>query len=286
MDSYKSEKPSWGHGGLAISKTPLVFSLNLPPHACSPHTTLFLPLQRPANGEVSLLGTTETVDYPTDTWADIVVEARNNQEIFFNNLETTPVNKTKQCTTFIEAKGRQCARWANDGDIYCCVHLSVQFYTNIVKVEVAPPSADANMCGGTTVICTRCKHWSLPALVSPPESTLKRKIEEVSRDLPEANSCKEIVLPAHFGTPQEYNSSEPMHCLGIGDGVRCNETPKKHTPTLFAYDSMEKTLAPKPGEQVKLHVLESLIAGACAGISSICTYPLKLLKTRLLSKYS
>lgn len=53
------------------------------------------------------------------------------------------------------------------------------------------------------------------AFVSLPESTLKRKLEDVSRDLPEANSCKEIVLSTHFGTPQEYNSSEPMHCLGI-----------------------------------------------------------------------
>ncbi|GKA97846.1 histone-lysine N-methyltransferase SUVR5 isoform X1 [Tanacetum coccineum] len=199
----------------------------------------------PANGEVSLLGTTETVDYPTDTWGDIVVEAGNNQEIRFNNLETTPVNKTKQCTAFIEAKGRQCVRWANDGDIYCCVHLSARFSANMVKAEVTPPSTDANMCGGTTVLGTRCKHRSLPgtsfckkhrinkdtemAFISPPENTLKRKLEEVSRDLPEANSCKEIVLSTHFGIPQEYNSSEPVHCIGIGDGVRCNETPKKHT---------------------------------------------------------
>ena len=73
----------------------------------------------PVNGEVSLLGTTEPVVYPTDTWGDIVVKADNNQEVHFNNLETTQVNKTTQCTVFIEAKGRQCVRWANDGDIYC-----------------------------------------------------------------------------------------------------------------------------------------------------------------------
>ncbi|XP_057958204.1 adenine nucleotide transporter BT1, chloroplastic/mitochondrial-like [Malania oleifera] len=51
---------------------------------------------------------------------------------------------------------------------------------------------------------------------------------------------------------------------------------------LFAYDTVNKHLSPKPGEQPKLTIPPSLIAGACAGVSStLCTYPLELLKTRL-----
>ncbi|KAK7320695.1 hypothetical protein VNO77_30400 [Canavalia gladiata] len=51
---------------------------------------------------------------------------------------------------------------------------------------------------------------------------------------------------------------------------------------LFAYDTVNKNLSPKPGEQPKVPIPPSLIAGACAGVSStICTYPLELLKTRL-----
>lgn len=51
---------------------------------------------------------------------------------------------------------------------------------------------------------------------------------------------------------------------------------------LFAYDTVNKHLSPKPGEEPKVPIPASLIAGACAGVSStICTYPLELVKTRL-----
>ncbi|CAK9147130.1 unnamed protein product [Ilex paraguariensis] len=51
---------------------------------------------------------------------------------------------------------------------------------------------------------------------------------------------------------------------------------------LFAFDTVKKHLTPKPGEQPKLPIPVSPIAGAIAGMSStLCTYPLELLKTRL-----
>ncbi|KAL5771357.1 hypothetical protein ACOSP7_015511 [Xanthoceras sorbifolium] len=51
---------------------------------------------------------------------------------------------------------------------------------------------------------------------------------------------------------------------------------------LFAYDTVKKHLTPKPGEQPKLPFPASSIAGAVAGVSStLCMYPLELLKTRL-----
>ncbi|KAJ6373112.1 hypothetical protein OIU76_027446 [Salix suchowensis] len=54
------------------------------------------------------------------------------------------------------------------------------------------------------------------------------------------------------------------------------------TVTLFAYDTVNKKLSPAAGEQPKLPIPASLVAGACAGVSStLCMYPLELVKTRL-----
>ncbi|CAN6441898.1 unnamed protein product [Victoria cruziana] len=51
---------------------------------------------------------------------------------------------------------------------------------------------------------------------------------------------------------------------------------------LFAYETVRKHLSPKPGESPKVPVPASLVAGAVAGMSStLCTYPLELVKTRI-----
>ncbi|KAI3669885.1 hypothetical protein L6452_41347 [Arctium lappa] len=119
----------------------------------------------PSRAEVSLLGTTETVDYPssstTDRWGEIVVEAGNTQETRLKNLEAPPVNKNKQCTAFIEAKGRRCVRWANDGDVYCCVHLASRFSANFARTEVGTPP-----CRCTNVRRNYCSWYQMQASVS------------------------------------------------------------------------------------------------------------------------
>ncbi|KAH6831078.1 Mitochondrial substrate carrier family protein [Perilla frutescens var. hirtella] len=51
---------------------------------------------------------------------------------------------------------------------------------------------------------------------------------------------------------------------------------------LFVYDTVNKNLSARLGEQPKMPIPPSLIAGASAGVSStLITYPLELLKTRL-----
>ncbi|KAJ3669568.1 hypothetical protein LUZ60_011518 [Juncus effusus] len=63
----------------------------------------------------------------------------------------------RQCGAFIEAKGRQCERWANDNDLYCCVHLNVR----VDPVDRRAP-LDSPLCRGTTTNGTNCKHRAKP----------------------------------------------------------------------------------------------------------------------------
>ncbi|WZZ18308.1 hypothetical protein YC2023_111397 [Brassica napus] len=51
---------------------------------------------------------------------------------------------------------------------------------------------------------------------------------------------------------------------------------------LFVFETVNKKLTPKLGEDSKIPIPASLLAGACAGVSqTLLTYPLELVKTRL-----
>lgn len=137
----------------------------------------------------------------TDKWNNIVVEAADSGFMHTRENESTPINemagvisaepgsKNRQCIAFIEAKGRQCVRWANEGDVYCCVHLSSRFLAGSANAENSG-QIDTPMCDGTTVVGTKCKHRALPGslhckkhrpytetdqISSLPQNTIKRK---------------------------------------------------------------------------------------------------------------
>lgn len=62
----------------------------------------------------------------------------------------------RQCSAFIAAKGRQCGRWASDGDVYCCVHTNASSGGKSLQDQRPPP--DAPMCAGMTTHGHNCKH--------------------------------------------------------------------------------------------------------------------------------
>ncbi|KAL5557205.1 hypothetical protein UlMin_039441 [Ulmus minor] len=170
--------------------------------------------------------TTDCTGDVTDKWNGFVVEAESAEVRLTKDVELTPTseltvsksldsaNKNRQCIAFIESKGRQCVRWANDGDVYCCVHLSSRFIGNSTRAE-GILSVDTPLCEGTTVLGNRCKHRSLPGssfckkhrpktdvkkISNSSENTLKRKHEESNSSL-ETTYCKEIVLAGDVESP-------------------------------------------------------------------------------------
>ncbi|CAA0370514.1 unnamed protein product [Arabidopsis thaliana] len=214
-----------------------------------------------------------------DLWDGIVVEAGGSQ--FMKTKETNGLshpqdqhinesvlkkpfgsgNKSQQCIAFIESKGRQCVRWANEGDVYCCVHLASRFTTKSMKNE-GSPAVEAPMCGGVTVLGTKCKHRSLPGflyckkhrphtgMVKPDDSSsflVKRKVSEIMSTL-ETNQCQDLVP---FGEPEgpsfekqephgatsftemfEHCSQEDNLCIGScseNSYISCSEFSTKHS---------------------------------------------------------
>lgn len=88
-----------------------------------------------------------------------------------------------------------------------------------------------------------------------------------------------------------HSTSEVFHNIMKADGwtglfkgnfVNVIRVAPSKAIELFVYDTVKKNLSSRPGEQFKLPVPPSLVAGACAGVSStLVTYPLELVKTRL-----
>ncbi|KAK7292065.1 hypothetical protein RIF29_07728 [Crotalaria pallida] len=85
-----------------------------------------------------------------------------------------------------------------------------------------------------------------------------------------------------FQVFQSIMDTEGWKGLFRGNFVNVIRVAPSKAIELFAYDTVKKQLSPKPGEQPKIPIPESLVAGAVAGVSStLFTYPLELLKTRI-----
>ncbi|XWS45352.1 hypothetical protein CRYUN_Cryun15aG0129500 [Craigia yunnanensis] len=219
----------------------------------------------------------------TDRWDTIVVEARHSELIHTKDVEITPVSekvkntstlhiqpkeveltpvnetvakksidagsKNRQCIAFIESKGRQCVRWANDGDVYCCVHLASRFIGSSGKTEVTPP-VDTPMCEGTTVLGTRCKHRSLYGssfckkhrpkndannISHSPEKAQERKHVEIIPSS-ETTYCRDIVLVGDSESPLQV---EPVSVIEVDALHGRNSLIKKPEHSIKDHDSTE-----------------------------------------------
>lgn len=76
--------------------------------------------------------------------------------------------------------------------------------------------------------------------------------------------------------------NEGWQGLFRGNGVNVIRVAPSKAIELFAYDTVKKFLTPKTGEPPRIPFSVSPVAGAAAGVcSTLCTYPLELLKTRM-----
>ncbi|CAO2828294.1 unnamed protein product [Amaranthus hypochondriacus] len=175
------------------------------------------------------------------SFTDPTPKEDNKFEIANGMIETKSAGskvKSRQCIAYIEAKGRRCVRWANDGDHYCCVHLTSNFAAESFKSEVASP-VEAFMCQGTTNQGSKCKHRSLPGTsfckkhrlnadgtLSPntPGNTLKRKHELLDKT---ENTCKEIVMFEEAQRPLEEHLTILNEGNVSGEGKAVHMVPEQ-----------------------------------------------------------
>ncbi|KAL3649386.1 hypothetical protein CASFOL_005789 [Castilleja foliolosa] len=169
-------------------------------------------------------------------------------------------NRQRQCMAFIESKGRQCVRFTSEGDLYCCVHLSSRFVSNSNKkktetiITTPPPPFDSGMCGGTTVLGTKCKHRALVGFsfckkhrqkTSPVNinnnnnNTLKRKNDENLMYVKSTSPMEELFVNNTSELTQQTLScgDEENVCVGFSgleggcneEEQPCLESPKRHS---------------------------------------------------------
>ncbi|GAV68269.1 SET domain-containing protein/Pre-SET domain-containing protein [Cephalotus follicularis] len=165
------------------------------------------------------------------------------------NKPVVPGEKNRQCIAFIESKGRQCVRWANDGDVYCCVHLASRFIGSSKKKD-GTPTVDTPMCEGTTVLGTRCKHRSLfgtsfckkhrprddtGKALNPSDNTFKRKHEEII-PISDSTYCRDIVLRGEVESPLQV---DPVSVMGVDTFQGLNILVEKPEQPNIDYNSTE-----------------------------------------------
>ncbi|KAL6911349.1 hypothetical protein ACP4OV_000154 [Aristida adscensionis] len=96
--------------------------------------------------------------FPSNSGGQEIAESGCVTPVLQNGrLELDSFKSSRQCSAYIEAKGRQCGRWANDGDIYCCVHQSMHFIDHSSK-EDKLVTVETPLCSGMTNMGRKCKH--------------------------------------------------------------------------------------------------------------------------------
>ncbi|KAE9613009.1 putative histone-lysine N-methyltransferase transcription factor C2H2 family [Lupinus albus] len=213
--------------------------------------------------EVSM--TTDSSNKLANKWSEIVVEAASSDFLHTRGKESTPMNelaiskslepdsKNRQCIAYIEAKGRQCVRWANEGDVYCCVHLSSRFLCSSAKDENHFP-VDTPLCEGTTVLGTRCKHRALPGF-----SFCKKHRSYAETD--QTSNLPYNALKRKHG--KNYTGSEDMFCkdmvlVDVGRALQVDSVTAIGDDSLHGKSNLNKKPIPYENDRSAVDTLQCI----------------------------
>jgi uncharacterized C2H2 Zn-finger protein len=153
-------------------------------------------------------------------------------------LELDSFKTSRQCSAYIEAKRRQCGRWANDGDIYCCVHQNTHFVDHSSR-EDKTLAFESPLCSGMTNIGRKCKHRAQHGSTFCKKHRSKTNVDPMH---PETLFSSSEMPHVREESPKLVEEISNSHAYSIGSRDRNLQVAAqvKLTPTMAADISGEK----------------------------------------------
>ncbi|KAF0934919.1 hypothetical protein E2562_028912 [Oryza meyeriana var. granulata] len=134
---------------------------------------------REAVGPLESRDQNKTADVPSTSGVQDIGESNSALQNVRHELDS--FKSSRQCSAYIEAKGRQCGRWANDGDIYCCVHQSMHFADHSSR-EDKSLTVESPLCGGMTNLGRKCKHRAQHGSIFCKKHRFQTNLDAMSSD--------------------------------------------------------------------------------------------------------
>lgn len=183
-------------------------------------------------GALESINQNNAATFPGNSGAQEIAEStRANLALENARLEMDSFKTSRQCSAYIEAKGRQCGRWANDGDMYCRVHQSMNFVDHSSREDKAH-AFETPLCSGTTNTGRKCKHRAQHG-----STFCKKHRSQTNLDLmhPENLFSSSEILHGREESPkmvEEISNSHSMYSIDLERGRNAQVAVQvKLTPT-------------------------------------------------------
>ncbi|XP_062220080.1 histone-lysine N-methyltransferase SUVR5-like [Phragmites australis] len=183
------------------------------------------------------------LSFPSNSGGQEIPESGSANPALQNvRLELDSFKSSRQCSAYIEAKGRQCGRWANDGDIYCCVHQSMHFTDHSSREDKAL-TVETPLCSGMTNMGRKCKHRAQYGSIFCKKHCFQTNLDTMH---PENLLSSSVVPHKREESPnkqiEEISNSHAIYNIGVERDWNSQVSVQlKSMPTVAAKISGEKT---------------------------------------------